>query len=485
MGESINNRNSLYADILELQDNILFEYDYSEDVLCFYILSNGREILARKLTNLSVNRAAFANEIGDSAMINAMIDDILHGRNIDYVVSTSLLSGNDKESHDYIAKGHKRIGVGFKETYNGYISAVNSSDMQQYRQRIGVGFEKDAGVDVYNKRSIMDYCKRIIEENPGKCFYVAILDLDNFKNINDTFGHFFGDDVLTTVAEVIKRNVDEYGKVGRVGGDEFFVVFDQVDDREDMRKILKKTREDIEASYKGRTGDFALTCSAGSCPYPECGSNFNEIYKVADALLYLAKEKGRNRYILYRDDLHKNLVESVINADSEGKITDIYDTVSGQWNHASILEHAISDYYINGTQSLSELLKNIENRFAVDYIQIVSPEKSILIEQINGEEITDKSKIMTIPVIDNFIQEFKGLNYFRANSYTSFRVEDSVGKKFMMSKKIPIALFYLIKSQDTPVGYVMFGKTRDNRKWAEQDILVLTTIAQLISYKVQ
>lgn len=480
MTEHLTTRSSLYADILELQDNILFEYDYVTDILCFYIISNRREVLARKITDLTTFKNSFrSNSEEEHAKIVEFIDCILEGRIINTLINTSVFAPADSGAHAFVIKGKKGDG-----NYIGSISPTDGNDMRLYRESLGITFEKDAGVDVYNKRSILDYCKHCIESAPGKRFYVAILDLDNFKSINDTFGHFFGDEVLTTVSEVIKNNVEEYGKVGRVGGDEFFVVFDQVDDREAIRKILKKTREDIEASYKGRTGDISLTCSAGSCAYPECGENFTEIYKVADALLYLAKEKGRNRYILYREDLHKDLVDRVIHADSEKKITDIYESVSGQWNHSSIMERAISDYYVKGTLSLNELLGMIRNRFFADYVQIINLTKGVMIEQILGEETADKSSITTISLTDNFISEFKGLNYFRANSYTSFRNENSEGKKLMLSKKVPIALFYLIKSGDTPVGYVMFGKMCDNRKWAEQDILVLTSVAQLISLKI-
>jgi len=481
------NRSSIYAEVIELLGDFIYEYYPSMDEICFYVISNGKEVLARRVTAFSEWKNVFPDkhiEVDQREAFVRMCDDMIAGKIVKTSFRTDFFNECEGVFETYNIVGKKHIGHDGIETYIGGITTVDQTSLELGRRALGVELVMDAGVDVYNKKSILEYCRHFIEENPDKRFYIAILDLDNFKNVNDTFGHFFGDDVLITVSEVIKEAVKDYGMVGRVGGDEFFIVFDKVDDREAMRLILKNAREQVEKAFKGKTGDFALTCSAGSCPYPDCGSNFEEIYKVADALLYLAKEKGRNRYILFREDLHRDLVNRVIQASKEGKVAEVYDDVSVKYNHVSIMESVISDYYIGGKMSLDELLENIENRFNVDFIQIISDKKGIENERRFFSEVEGDKVIERLDLNEEFVREFKGLNYFRANSLTNFKNSDSNGKEFMRKNKVQTAIFYLIRENDEIVGYIVFGKVRDNRKFAEQDCIVLTSIMQFISLKI-
>lgn len=476
-------RNSIFAEVLELLDNFIFEYIPTADELSFYVVSNGREVLARKISDFKEWKESFPadhvpEEERDSFV--KLCDDIIELKSVGTNFHTDFFSGERGSFDHFNIVGKKHTNSDGSETLVGYVSSADQAVIDCCRQTLGVEFVKDVGVDVYNKKSILEYCRHYIEENPGKVFFLALFDIDNFKNINDNFGHFFGDDVLVETTEVLKEAIKDTGKIGRVGGDEFLVIFDQVSDREEMRLILKNAREQVEAKFKGRTGDFTLTCSAGCCPYPECGETFEEIYKVADAFLYLAKEKGRNRYILYRDDLHKELVKNVISAQGESGVAQIYGEMSAKWNTNTIMERIISEYYVEGTMSLTELLALIENRFLVDFIQIVTNEKKILLERVNRKNIENDKYDEILEMNDAFRDEFMGNNSFIANSLASMRNAESSGKEFMKKNKIQNAIFYRLGDE----GYILLAKRHDNRKWAEQDSVILTTAAQLISLKI-
>lgn len=122
---------------------------------------------------------------------------------------------------------------------------------------------------------------------------IAILDIDFFKHINDNFGHQHGDDVLRQVAAIIQEELKSAGLVGRIGGDEFMLLFYHVSDETELRAYLRSIKSMISAALDH------VTVSIGSAIYPDSALNYSDLFMVADYCLFLAKEKGRNRYIIH------------------------------------------------------------------------------------------------------------------------------------------------------------------------------------------
>ena len=129
-----------------------------------------------------------------------------------------------------------------------------------------------------------------------------MLDLDQFKNINDTYGHALGDEVIKAAAKVLKDTFRSSDIVGRAGGDEFMVLmknvrWDKVIERQ-MQELCRKFENlKIESIPCG-----AIHCSIGAAYYPEHGRNFDELYHYADEALYEAKRQGRNTYVIYHQE---------------------------------------------------------------------------------------------------------------------------------------------------------------------------------------
>jgi diguanylate cyclase (GGDEF)-like protein len=141
---------------------------------------------------------------------------------------------------------------------------------------------------------------------------IAIIDIDDFKDVNDTYGHMKGDEVLRRCASIIEDEVDGCGNAGRIGGDEFFIVLDYNEDREKLRSILRSIKNDILSVYSDEKDGFHVSASIGCASYPVDTDNFNDLYMLADYLLYRAKSKGKNRYIIYDPEKHdpvKNILE--------------------------------------------------------------------------------------------------------------------------------------------------------------------------------
>jgi diguanylate cyclase (GGDEF)-like protein len=127
----------------------------------------------------------------------------------------------------------------------------------------------------------------------GRHLSLVFLDVDHFLQINETYGHVGGDQVLQTLAKILQECIDENTFLARYGGDEFALIFPDME-REQAFLILERIRAEVE---KCRTfGDLStrVTITAGIAAYPIDGSSENEILRKADQALYRAKKTGRN-----------------------------------------------------------------------------------------------------------------------------------------------------------------------------------------------
>lgn len=136
-----------------------------------------------------------------------------------------------------------------------------------------------------------------------KPFAVAVLDLDHFKSINDSYGHLVGDKVLATLAGVLRHAARHGDIVGRFGGEEF-VVFLPGADLEAARRFAERARTAVEHARIPLSDDasITITVSAGVAAIPSCADSLNEALRIADDRLYAAKREGRNRVVHAESD---------------------------------------------------------------------------------------------------------------------------------------------------------------------------------------
>src|SRR5882757_1499916 len=151
-----------------------------------------------------------------------------------------------------------------------------------------------------NRNRLHEVVKTIISESAkAEPFTLLLLDLDNFKFVNDTLGHEAGDLVLRTAAERIKRMARGTHLVARLGGDEFAILLRNTADRNRIgmtaRRVLRALRQRME--YRGHTiesyGSIGVAC------FPEHGASWGEVFRAADLALYRAKHVGRNRALVF------------------------------------------------------------------------------------------------------------------------------------------------------------------------------------------
>ncbi|SBS35699.1 putative diguanylate cyclase YdaM [Marinomonas aquimarina] len=155
----------------------------------------------------------------------------------------------------------------------------------------------DALTGLPNRRKMLRRLKSEFEMcRQGIC--LAMIDIDHFKTINDAYGHLVGDDVLVSVGNLIERTVGELGHISRWGGEEFLVIFSQVEQAQVEQCLRHLTKVIREAHFdNGEAYDIRTTISIGMSHY-QADDSIDSLITRADNALYKAKNSGRDRFVI-------------------------------------------------------------------------------------------------------------------------------------------------------------------------------------------
>ncbi len=158
--------------------------------------------------------------------------------------------------------------------------------------------ERDSLVDAYNRVTAETKISDCLHEVENGALF--ILDVDNFKGINDTKGHPFGDKVLTFLAKRIASVFREDDIIGRLGGDEFIVFQKSAPTLELVKEKAENLCKDINVPFSDKDGEsVSVTISIGIALTPQNGTDFKTLYKHADSALYESKRSGKNTFTFY------------------------------------------------------------------------------------------------------------------------------------------------------------------------------------------
>ena len=165
-------------------------------------------------------------------------------------------------------------------------------EQEKELKEIKLESNKEPLTGLYNRKFLFNINKIWIEENRRKNFSFALvfIDLDNFKPINDSFGHEEGDKVLKEVASILKKNFRERDFIIRLGGDEFIVLIDlQNTHINNIEKMIESLRKKIEE----KLGKYNLSFSYGIAIYPQDGKDLSTLLEKADIRMYEQKKKRK------------------------------------------------------------------------------------------------------------------------------------------------------------------------------------------------
>lgn len=333
----------------------------------------------------------------------------------------------------------------------------------------------DSFTGVYNKKTITEYAKKRISEEKEKRIVIAILDVDHFKSVNDTFGHLYGDKVLARVGGRLKEIVGEDGVIGRIGGDEFMIVFNGLDDDQVLRGMLRAIRTQIKWEFAEDFENLSITCSIGASIFPVNGRDYEDLFKKADCCLYIAKEKGRDRYVFFRDEMHRASYEAMLNQNQLNAMKNPRE-IRELKNVASFMENAMTD----SRKAILDAMRHMKDTFGIDNINIYYGEGMKKVYSF-GSDIPEAKDAMYV-----FSEEFQKLmgeneRFMQIGFADTFSdiTPDFCGR--MKAERIASTIQCYIGDKRNIKGLVTFNKCREASQWANYEIDCARIFAAVLS----
>lgn len=219
-----------------------------------------------------------------------------------------------------------------------------------------------------NKGTFEASCINLLSEGtPSTAHAFFIIDLDNFKAINDNLGHFFGDIVLKEVATKLKRIFRNTDYIARIGGDEFAVLMKDATNLDIIQIKAEEIVRQIDITYRGGGVSYRVSASVGVAYYPSHADNFENIYRRGDLALYHAKNTGKNSYKVYDASLEQG---GMVN-------TTPFDVANRAFSHFFDQQVAMDTFSLlfegsDSTETLNMILRHLGEHFDVDRCYIFS-----------------------------------------------------------------------------------------------------------------
>lgn len=352
-----------YRKMMSLHDGIFIEYSYSDDILQIYEYVNGqnRKMFHRNLTEMM--EAVRGNE----QLLERQKEEFLaFGETIHKRVDCFKMSLDAEVLIEYLqgVRIECNCAVMYKEDkHYKLVGIVHYAEGELPQKTYYMSeYAIDAATGLLNKRAINEYAVERFQDS-ARSGYLVLLDIDDFKQINDRFGHMFGDEVIATTAEILRSVTQTRGMAGRFGGDEFMMILENVPTEDDLRRVMKVIDKHAKWAFYEKEG-FNVSFSIGISKFPEDGTTYEELFKKADKCLYIAKDKGKNRYIIYREQLHGPLGDAGSNRNVGLKAT-----ISNADKHV-LLSEMILKLHREGVDGIDSVMQNMQTYFDIDGIAI-------------------------------------------------------------------------------------------------------------------
>ena len=353
------------------------------------------------------------------------------------------------------------------------------SDIQTLKTE-GAMAQLDDMTGLMNKQAITNYAMELTQEYPRKHFYFCLMDIDHFKSVNDTFGHMCGDEVIIDVAHIISECVGNSGVVGRIGGDEFMLVLENVDNKPKAREVLSKVRETVETKYKQFRDTLDITVSIGSAFYPDYAVDYDALFKLTDKMLYLAKMKGRNRYIIYTPEIHGD-----VNAEPKVNTT-TFHAASGS-SKMQLMMNLMSKFLHQTDITIQMAIEQILAAYDLDEIFIFfqNLEKSkygISRVELEGGKFRIENVENSMPFLESeHFQELFNQNHIAvANIFDLNREKFGDVVSYMERNERRFMVVYRMTDTRKP-GYLVYINKRENSaRLSESDIADLIYFGRML-----
>ncbi|MCI8805943.1 MAG: GGDEF domain-containing protein [Clostridiales bacterium] len=464
-----------FYSVLSVSDDLYFEYPSTSKKLALSQFKNGK----MSVTNFSsiddfvkkLNPDDYASNQPD---FEKLIYDIENFSNsFFHIISSNILScGGDYEKISI--KGITLNKNNDEKTVFGVIKnscSISRSDIDFLENMANI----DSLTGLLNKKAITDQIKIKLNSGSLKTMALVMMDIDYFKDINDTYGHMFGDEVLLTVSRTLKNTIGERGMIGRIGGDEFLIAIENIDtsSENEIRSILRSIRSKIEWSYSGK---IKITTSLGTAMWPTDANDYETLLKLSDKCLYIAKEKGRNRFIIYKKEKHGTLSYVDLNSKAISIMPNISTTKKSE-HICGIIDLLINSDKEAVFDNIIKMADTLSTYYLFDKCMIFYGDDLKNIYSYNASE----EDLKIISLLDKYKDLFDKRNMLIVGNYISMEIKNIDLYNFFYDTKNHSAIQYLIKENDVVKGLIFISTYEHSNKWSDVDINYLAIIFSLIA----
>lgn len=465
--------------ILEQSTDMVFEWDIQQDTLAYsanWAKKFGGE---PKLAQTGLRRLLGAHiHPDDQGAYNRMMDRIQEGAPF-AMAECRIFDQNGRAAWCRIRVTGQFAGPGHPTRALGVITDIDED--RRTIQTLRAKAERDALTGLYNKAAFT----ALVEEHLLLCpasetCALLMVDVDNFKALNDSQGHLFGDAVLAELSAGMKRALRGTDLIGRVGGDEFAVLLKGVGSVQAACRKAERLLAMASGLFASDKGRCSISCSIGIALFPAHGRQFKALYQCADVALYQAKSLGKDRYVLYTPEMSlpgQGGAAGQRAQDTEGQYTSLFDDLS---------KYVIHTLYLNDDfeKAVSLVLEIVGKHFDVSRAYIfensedgletsntfewcgegVKPEKAIL-QRLSYAELAD------------YDQNFDANGFFYCRD---IRELPPPQRRLLQQQSVRAVLQCAIRREGRFYGFIGFDECTGLRLWDQSEVSALALLAELI-----
>ena len=473
-----------YEIVLAQTENVLFEWDVSTKKIEF---SNtwekifGYEPIREDLRNQLISGTFLHPD--DLPLLFDGISNIENGSAFE-VVEVRIATAKGRYIWCRIRATALRDKEGNLQKISGII--INIDAEKQAARALQDRAERDSLTKLLNKdagrRQAEEYFARFPE---GIHSSLLIIDLDNFKRVNDQYGHLFGDAVLTQAAREIKKLFRNQDIVSRIGGDEFLVIMRGVSDRNLVEGRCQRLLSIFQSIFQNQKYKLSLSCSIGIALSPEHGKSYYELFNRADQALYWAKAKGKNGYMFYDEEQEKlNFQQGMISAVSKHIDSDEEPGLADD----NLVRYAFQRLYgsTNVQKSVNDILELVGRKMNVSRVYVFENSDdnkycSNTFEWCNDgiePEIENLKNISYEEDIAGYVDMYneQGIFYCPDINELPENIYNIVAPQGIKS-----LLHCAIRDGGVFRGYIGFDECVELRYWTKEQIQTLTYFAEMLS----
>lgn len=399
--------------------------------------------------------------------INDSLNNILNQRDLSKLID--FIELNDKSNGINIMINEEWFSVEYRviddEEYLHIYSCVNTIERMK---DIIVSNHLDPLTQVFDRRAIESYIDRKISIDKITNASMFMLDIDYFKNINDHYGHIFGDEVIIAVARALTSVVGQDGIVGRLGGDEFVLFIESKLTRDGVKNLARLIRYALD-NLEINKSRFGVTATIGIVNYPDNGSNYNELYLCCDKALYRGKEKGRDCHIIYTPSMHEKI--------NVGKLPE-YDSVD-RMSIAGFFNNVTKKLMNPNIKEVRTLCDDIIKFFQLDRISAVFDNRVVVFAENDNYGNTANAYLDLD--LDKYNKYFIYDHLLSINDYAVWQCKDEeVYDTFMKAGVVSAVQVMSFCPNGDIQGFISFESIKNRRVWQTGEINYLSIIAGLL-----